>query len=291
MADNVAVTLFLPATIAMINLALGLGLTRDDFTRVGNHPRAVGLGLGLQLVGLPVLGALCAAAFGLGPELAVGMVLITACPGGAHSNLFANLARADTALSISLTALSGVITVATIPLWMWSASMLFGAGEVVQLPLLQTTGQIVGVVLVPLGLGMMVRARSARWAAWLERWVKALAVVLLLVIVVGAVARQADQVARFAREVGPSVVTLHGVALVGGFAAARLAGLGRAQQVAISLEVGVQNSALAVGIALSLLGSTSIAVPAIVYSLLVYATSAALVVWSRLHYLKPTGPA
>jgi BASS family bile acid:Na+ symporter len=288
MADNAAVQYFLPFTIGMINLSLGLGLVREDFGRIAASPRAVAVGSGAQLVLLPMLGFATAALFGLGPELAVGLVLITACPGGAHSNLFANLAGGDTALSVSLTALSGLVTIVSIPLWMWLATRSFEAGDLVQLPVLATMGQIFAVVALPLALGMVIRAQSARWAGRLERVVKVFAVLLLVLIVVGSVAKQADQVAAFARQVGAAVFVLHIAGMASGFGLAAAAGLSRPQHVTIALEVGVQNSALAVGIAMTLLDNTAIAVPAIVYSLLVYATSTTLVLWARAGYLKPS---
>ncbi len=286
MADNAAVQYFLPVTIGMINLSLGLGLTTADFRRVFEKPTAVAVGASAQLIGLPVLGFATALLFGLPPELAVGMVLITACPGGAHSNLFSNLARGDTALSVTLTAVSGAATIAALPLWMWLATRAFGVGDQVQLPVLETMGQIFAVVAVPLAMGMAVRAATETWAERLEGLVKGLAMLLLLVIVVGAVAKQADQVLMHAKNVGLAVLTLHLCGMAAGFGLAVATGLKRAQHVTISLEVGVQNSALAVGIAMTLLDNTTIAVPAIVYSLLVYATSTTLVLWSRYRYLR-----
>ena len=113
--QSVAVQYFLPLTIAMIMLAMGLGLVVDDFRRIFGKPRAVMIGLGAQIVLLPMLGFAVAFGFGLRPELAVGLVLLTTCPGGAHSNLYASFARADVALSVTLTAVSGFITILTIP--------------------------------------------------------------------------------------------------------------------------------------------------------------------------------
>jgi len=290
LAESAAVQYFLPFTIGMINLSLGLGLVKDDFRRVFQEPAAVSIGVGAQLVLLPLLGFAWAFATGLTPELAVGMVLIAACPGGAHSNLFSNLARGDTALSVSLTALSGVVTVVSIPLWLWAATTAFGAGDAVRLPVLQTMGQIFAVVIVPLAAGMLLRAQAPKIAPRLEGVVKAVAVLLLLVIVVGAVARQSEQVAAFARDVGGAVTGLHLCGMLAGFGLALALKRPRQQQVTIALEVGVQNSALAVGIAMTLLDNTGIAVPAIVYSLLVYATSTAFVLWSRYVYLGRPAP-
>jgi BASS family bile acid:Na+ symporter len=276
------VQLFLPFTIAMILLSLGLGLTTADFRRIGAQPRAVAVGAVGQLLLLPALGFAAAFALDLRPELAVGLVLITACPGGAHSNLFSNLARGDTALSVSLTALSGLATIATIPLLMGLAAAAFGEGRVVAPPLLETTGQLIAVVAVPLALGMVVRSRWPRVARFGERIIKALAFGLLLLIVVGAVSKQWSEVVAFAAEVGLAVVAVHLLALLGGGVLALAGRLPPRQQITVVLEVGVQNSALAVGLAMGPMNSTDIAVPAIVYSLLVYVTAAVIVTAGRL---------
>lgn len=281
--QSIAVQYFLPFTIAMIMLAMGLGLVVDDFRRVFDKPLAVGVGLLGQLVLLPALGFGVAVVFGMRPELAVGLVLLTACPGGAHSNLYANLARADVALSVTLTAVSGFITILTIPPIVRLATVAFDSGgDLPELPILQTMGQIFVVMAIPVVLGMWIRARSARWAGRLERVVKGFAILLLAVIVVGSVARQAGDVAGFARQAGLPVLVLNVAAMVLGYWMAVGARLPRTQRRTITLEVGIQNAALAFALAAGLLDSLAVAIPAILYSLLVYATGAVVIVQGRL---------
>jgi BASS family bile acid:Na+ symporter len=281
--QNVAVQYFLPFTIAMIMLAMGLGLVADDFRRIFEKPRAVVIGLGGQLVLLPALGFAVAFGFGLRPELAVGLVLLTACPGGAHSNLYASLARADVALSVTLTAVSGFITILTIPPLVRLATAVFATGgEVPKLPIIDTTIQIFTVMAIPVGLGMLIRVRSEHWAKRLEKVVKAFAVALLALIVVGSIARQSENVLEFARQAGVPVLVLNVVAMLIGYGIAAGARLSRPQRRTITLEVGIQNGALAFALAAGLLDSVVVAIPAILYSILVYFTGAAVIADGRI---------
>ncbi|MEM8606933.1 MAG: bile acid:sodium symporter family protein [Myxococcota bacterium] len=281
--QSVAVQYFLPFTIAMIMLAMGLGLVVDDFRRVLQKPLAVGVGLLGQLVLLPALGFTVAYLFGLGPELAVGLVLLTACPGGAHSNLYASLARADVALSVTLTAVSGLIAIVTVPPIVRLATITFDSGgELPNLPIVETMVQIFVVMAIPVGFGMWIRSQSERWAGRIEVAVKSFAILLLALIVVGSVARQAGDVAGFAKQAGLPVLVLNVVAMVLGYWMAVGARLPKNQRRTITLEVGIQNAALAFALAAGLLQSVTVAIPAILYSLLVYATGAVVIVQGRL---------
>ena len=281
--QSVAVQYFLPFTVAMIMFAMGLGLVVDDFRRIFEKPRAVMIGLGAQLVLLPVLGFAVAFGFGLGPELAVGLVLLSACPGGAHSNLYASFARADVALSVTLTAVSGLVTIVTIPPLVRLATALFATGgEVPELPIIDTTLRIFVVMAIPVALGMLIRARSERWAGRLDRVVKGLAIVLLALIVVGSIARQSENVAEFAKQAGIPVLVLNLVAMLLGYWMAAGARLSRPQRRTITLEVGIQNGALAFALAAGLLDSVAVAIPAILYSILVYFTGAMVIADGRL---------
>ena len=280
--QSVAVQYFLPFTVAMIMLAMGLGLGVDDFRRIFDKPRAVLIGLGAQLVLLPMLGFAAAFVFGLRPELAVGLVLLTACPGGAHSNLYASFARADVALSVTLTAVSGLITIVTIPPLVRLATSVFATGgEVPELPILDTTLRIFVVMAIPVALGMLIRTRSERWAGRLEKVVKGFAIVLLALIVVGSIAGQSDNVAEFAKQAGVPVLVLNVVAMSIGYGMAVVARLSRPQRRTITLEVGIQNGALAFALAAGLLDSIVVAIPAILYSILVYFTGAVVIVDGR----------
>lgn len=278
------VHLFLPATVALIMLAMGLGLTLQDFKRLAQKPKAAVVGLVCQMILLPLCGFLVAWVFELGPELAVGMVVLTACPGGAHSNLFTNLARGDTALSVTLTAVAGVLTVVTIPLIANLAIAIFADGNPgLSLPLGETIGKVFGLMALPIVVGMVVRAKTEKYALLFEKIVKSVAVVMLLLLVTGAAGRQANRLVELAQEVGLPVVILNVGTMLIGFGATRMLKLPGRQTIAIVMEVGIQNSALAVSLIMSFFGE-SFAVPAIVYSLFVYLTGSVIVVVGRRMY-------
>jgi BASS family bile acid:Na+ symporter len=290
--QSAAVQWVLPLSIALIMLSMGLGLVRDDFKRIFDKPRAVFVGLCGQLVLLPLLGFAVAFGFGLPPELAVGIIVLTAGPGGAHSNLYASLARGDVALSVTLTAVSGMLTVLTIPPLIKLATLVFASGgEVIDLPMLDTMANIFLMMVMPVGIGMWLRSLSAHWAARLERLVKTLAVTMLLLIVVGSVASQSENVLGFVALAGLPVLTLNLLAMLMGYYLARNAQLPASQCRSITLEVGIQNSALAFALSAGLLESINIAIPAILYSMLVYFTGLIVIVRGRLEPAASTVPA
>lgn len=281
METETAVYLFLPATLAMIMLAMGLGLTIDNFLHLAKNPRAAVVGLVCQMVLLPLCGFAVAYGFDLGPELAVGLIILTACPGGAHSNLFTSLARGDTALSVTLTAVSGVLTVFTIPIIATLAIACFSNGtSELSMPVVETMGKIFGLMAVPIGVGMLLRSHFGTKASRLEKVVKGVAVLMIVLIIVGAVGRQAERVLGFAITVGAPVVFLSLGTMLLGFAATRIFNLPMGQAIAIVMEVGIQNGALAVGLTMSFFGE-SFAVPAIIYSLFAYIPGVLLIVVGR----------
>jgi len=275
MSTDTIVQLFIPTALATIMFAMGLGLTMADFRRIIERPRAVAAGAVAQLVVLPLVGFATAFVFGLPTPLAVGLVLLTACPGGPSSNLYSHMAGGDTALSVTLTALSGVVTIVTIPL-ITNLAMVVFAGEttVVTLPVLDTIARIFIVVGLPLAVGMVVRAKQAERAKKLEPIVKRVAVVLLSVLVVGAVAKESSRIAGFIATAGVPVVTMNAIGMLLGLAIALGLKLPPRQTVTITIEVGMQNAAMAIGIATGLLNSTEIAIPAVIYALVAYVTCA-----------------
>ena len=273
---------FVRLTVAAIMLAMGLGLSTEDFRRVFEDPRGVTVGLVAQMLGLPIFGLVCAVFFQLPSELAVGIILLTACPGGAHSNLFSNLAHGDTALSVTLTAVTGILTIVTIPLWTSLALTLFGgSGAAVSMPFADTMLEVLLMMAIPVTVGMGIRWRLPSVADYAEKAVKLTAVLLLLLIVVGSVTQQAERVGALFAMAGLPVLVLNVGAMMAGWGIGKLGRLPIRQQLTVVIEVGIQNSALAVGLAMGLLGDVY-AIPAIIYSLLVYLTGAVVIGFGRM---------
>ena len=285
MESSFLTTVFLPLALFIIMLGMGLGLTLADFRRVITAPKPVLLGLAAQLVMLPILGWVLAALFPLSPELAVGVVILSACPGGPTSNLVSYLVRGNVALSITLTAISSLVTVFTIPLVVnWSMQQFLGEAVTLRLPFAQTVLQIAVITLIPVSLGMVLHHYLPRFAAKVEKAVKWLSLFFLALIIVGLLVRERANVGGFFVQVGWVTLTLNVLAMGLGYTIATLTRLDHPSAKAISVEVGIQNGTLAITIASVLLGNPTMAIPAAIYSLLMFLTSAvfAWVVQQRL---------
>lgn len=283
MESTFLTTVFLPLALFLVMLGMGLGLTPADFTRVVTYPRAVLVGLGAQLLALPLLGFLLAALFPLSPELAVGVMILAACPGGPTSNVITYLAKGNVALSITLTALSSLVTVFTIPLWVNLAMGAFlGETATLRLPLLSTILQIAVITLIPVALGMGLHWAQPRLASQIERRVKWLSLALLGLIIAGLLVQQRANVVAFFAQVGLVTLALNLAAMAVGYGLATLTRLDNPSTTAITVEVGLQNGTLAIAIASAptLLNQPTLAIPAAIYSLLMFATGAAFAYWS-----------
>ena len=280
MESSFLTAVFLPLALFIVMLGMGLGLGLSDFKRVLVEPKAVLLGLIAQLILLPLVGFLLAHLFPLSPELAVGVIVLAACPGGPTSNMVTYLVKGNVALSITLTAISSLMTVLTIPLIVNLAMQSF-MGEAVrlQLPFLTTVLQIAVITLIPVTLGMLLHHYAPRLAAKIERWVKWLSLFFLALIIVGLLAKERANVASFFLQVGWVTLTLNVVTMALGFAIATLAKLDIRSAKSITIEVGIQNGTLAIAIASVpiFLNTPSMAIPAAIYSLIMYPTSAVFV--------------
>lgn len=277
MTGEVLKQLALPVALFAILFGMGLSLVPDDFRRVILKPKAKIVGLFCQLLMLPSVAFALALLFRLPGELAVGLMVLAACPGGATSNVITHLAKGDTALSVTLTAISSMVCVFTIP-WIigWSMEWFMGGNAAVQLPFWKTLGQLTLVTIVPIVCGMAVRAARPALAQRLERPANVFALVFLALIIAAAVAREEDLAHQFA-VAGPAAITLNILTMVLGFAAGALFGLPESQRITISIEAGIQNGTLALGITLGLLDSARIAMPSVVYCLFMFFTGALMI--------------
>ena len=283
MASSILVTIFLPLALFIIMLGMGLGLTLADFKRVFIYPKAVALGLIAQLIILPLVGFGLASIFPLTSELAVGLMILAVCPGGPTSNLVTYLARGNVALSITLTASSSLITVFTIPLVLnLSMQHFMGEGTAIQLPFLKTVIQIAVITLIPVTIGMLLHHYVPQVAANLEKSVKWLSLFFLGLIIVGLLVQERANVMTFFLQVGWVTLTLNAVTMALGYGIGTLARLGHRTVTAIAVEVGIQNGTLAITIASApaMLGRPTMAIPAAIYSLLMFATAGAFAWWA-----------
>ncbi|MTJ50562.1 bile acid:sodium symporter family protein [Dolichospermum sp. UHCC 0259] len=278
MESNFLTTVFLPLALFIIMLGMGLGLKVDDFKRILIEPFAVFVGLIAQLIMLPIVGFLVATIFPLTPELAVGVMILSACPGGATSNLVTYLVRGNVALSITLTAISSLVTVFSIPLVVNLAMQHFmEANSSVQLPFIKTVIQIAVITIIPVASGMGIHYYFPLFAAQVEKWVKWLSLFFLALIIFGLVLKEKANIPTFFLQVGGVTLVLNILTMVLAYLFAVFSKLTSENAKAITVEVGIQNSTLAIAIASSptLLNNPTMAIPAAIYSLIMFATSAA----------------
>lgn len=285
MQANILTEIFLPLALGIIMLGMGLALTPADFKRVALFPRATFVGLFCQLVVLPLVAFGMLQVLSLPPELAVGVMLLAFCPGGATSNLLSNLARADVALSITLTAISSMVTVFTIPYFVnLSMEYFIGEGKYVELPVLKTMLQIVVITIIPVSIGMLIRWKYPQEATKAERPVKIASAVFITLVILGAIFKEKDNLAGYFVQVGVITLLINVVILTGGYLVAKLFRLSHPQRAAVSIESGIQNGTLAIAIATSslLLNNSQMSIPAAVYSLIMFATGGvAVYLYSR----------
>ncbi len=277
MQSSIITTVFLPAALGVIMLGLGLSLTIADFKRVVLYPRAVIIGLTCQMLLLPVICYGLAVGFALPPALAVGLMLLSASPGGATANLFSHLAKGDVALNITLTAVNSALSLFTLPLIVnFALTRFMGDGK--DLPLqFDKVVQVFALVIIPVTIGMLIRWKRPQVADRLDRPVRLLSAVFLALIVLAALIKERDTVGESFMLVGPAALCFNLASMGVGYFLPRILRLGKRQSIAIGMEIGIHNGTLAIAIASgpTLLNNSTMAIPAAIYSLIMFVTAAA----------------
>jgi bile acid:Na+ symporter, BASS family len=282
MQSNLFTSFLLPLALAIAMLGMGLSLVPEDFKRITRDPKAVVVGTVCQVLLLPLIGTLITLVVPMQPEIAVGLLVLAVCPGGPSSNLFTYLAKGDVALSVTLTAVSSIVTVFTIPLFTNLALQHFlGESAAIALPIGTTTLQIFLITLLPTVIGMAIRNQFPGTARRLERQMSRLAAGLLALVIVLLLAKEGSKLPGFLVQVGVGVLLLNLVAMLTGFLAGKVFRLPLAQQICIAIEVGIQNGTLAIAITAGLLNNPDMAVPAAIYSLLMYITGFGAILYGR----------
>ena len=291
MQGDLLTQLLLPAGLMFIMFSLGVSLAVEDFRRVFRYPRAFGVGLFCHFVLLPVVGFLVVTAWGVTGAMAVGFMLIAACPTGTTSNLLTYFGRGDVALAVSFTAVAGIVSIVTVP-FILAASLehFLGAARRVDFPVVQVMAQILLVMGIPVAAGMALRARSPAFA---KRWQQRLGTFSALVFVAIVVASVAKSWALFAEHTGrlaPLVFSINVAMMALGFILSRLARVDLRQSATVAIESSVQNAALAIVIGGSILKDDVMVLPGAIYGVLMYFTGIAFVFLMR-RFLPPPGAA
>ena len=281
---NFILDVVLPLSLAFIMFSVGVGLTTEDFAIVLREPKAFGIGVTNQMVVLPIMGFSIATFSGLEGELAVGVMILACCPGGVTSNILTKLAKGDTALSISYTAVVSVATVLTLPLIV-GASMNHFMGEAA--PEIDILGLGITMFLlttVPVLIGMAVRHYNPSIADGMENGVNLTAAVLFVIIVLAAIASEWDTLMDNIGTLGPAVVALNVLMLTIGYQSAKLLDLEAVRATTVSIESGIQNATVGITVGGLILASpdgglSTLSLPSGVYGVLMYLVIAPFLYW------------
>jgi len=262
-------------SLALVMFGLGLSLAIADFRRVLGHPKAVAIALLLQAVLLPVVCYGLIVALSLPPLYAVGMMLLAASPGGVSANLFSHLFGGNVAMNISLTAINTLLSIVSLPLiGTWAIATFAGGGQVVPLQFGKVL-EVIGVVMIPVAIGMLVRSRRPAFAVRAERPMKIFSALVLAAFALIAIVKEWEALRTSFVLIGPAVVAFNLISLLAGYYVSRGAGLDKPMATAIGYEIGIHNSTLAMFIALSVLNNFQLALPAALYSVSMYITASA----------------
>lgn len=266
--------IFLPLALAFIMFSLGLGLTVRDFMRVVVQPRDFMVGALSQVVVLPAVAFILVLIWDPAPELAVGVMIIAAAPGGVTSNLLTRFAGGDTALSVSLTAVISVLAIVTVPVIVFFALDRFvGDAAARDLDLVSVSLQMFAIVAVPVAAGMAVKAFAGRFADAVERPSRVVSGILFAIVLFGAIWQNRANIGTYFAEAGLITLVLNVLMMAIAFWGSMLLNVGRRARIALSLECGLQNGTLALAVAALLALPESFQIPAAIYSLTMFATA------------------
>ncbi len=269
---GIVTNVILPLALALIMFAMGLGLTGRDFARVFAQPKDFLAGAGLQLIVLPAAAFALASVWPMAAILAVGLMILAACPGGTTSNLMTSMARGDVALSISLTAVISLLAVVTVPLIVGGSLNHFMGQDAPPLPVLETVLKITAIVVVPTALGMLVRRLAPGFAQWAGGHTRLLSTAVFVLVVIAGLIVSRDDIVPFFAQAGlvALVFNLLMLAIAHGVAAALR--LNPAQRIAVTIECGFQNATLGIVVGTTLLGDVRFAIASAVYGLIMLFT-------------------
>ncbi|WP_171230899.1 bile acid:sodium symporter family protein [Ruegeria sp. HKCCA6707] len=275
----------LPLSLAIIMLSLGIGLEVADFRRVLQRGHAFAIGAVCQVLLLPIAAFITVTLFALPPEIAVGFMILSLCPGGVTSNILSKLAKADVALSVSLTAVISLLSILTVPiLAAWSINHFMGSDA----PEVSITGLAVAMFLIttlPVAIGVSLRHFARSFADRVDAPLSKAATVLFVLIVIAALAGNWQLFVENLGIMGAGLITLNIALLLIGLGLARAAKLSWTESKTISIETGIQNSTLGITLAALITGTESgfspLALPSAVYGITMYVVVLPFLAWFR----------
>jgi len=277
-ATTIITQIFLPVSLAIIMFGMGLTLVVSDFGRLFTYPKEVLIGLFNQLIFLPLIGFLIILLFDLDSSMAIGIMILSLCPGGPTSNLITQVARGNIGLSVTLTALASLITVFTIPIIL-SEAITYFTGEtdvIIELPVVQTMLQILVITVIPVSIGMVIRKKNESFALRMERPMRIASTVLFIIIFLLVMIANKDLIVQAMKEVGLATLLLNLSTMAFGYFTAKIFGIKGKSQISITIESGIQNGTLAFVIATTILNNVEMGLPTGAYSIWMFITGGIL---------------
>ena len=264
----------LPLALAFIMFALGLGLTGNDFLRVLKQPKDFLVGLISQIILLPIIAFILVKIWPISSEIAIGVMIIAAAPGGVTSNILTSFAKGDVALSVSLTAIISLLSVITVPFIIITSLNLLNLDNIVQdVSLISMALSMFLIVTVPVIFGMSIRKFASNAAISFETTAKKISIFLFILVLIGAILAERNNVISYFAQAGLITLLLNVIMMFLAFYVAQFLGSGSAQKKCIAIECGLQNGTLAIFVATSLFGGGAYLIPAATYSLIMFVTS------------------
>ena len=271
---SIVTDIFLPLALAFIMFALGLGLTVADFLRVIKQPKDFFIGAISQIILLPIIAFILVSIWPISPELAIGVMIIAAAPGGVTSNILTSFAKGDVALSVSLTAIISLLCVVTVPFIIVTSLSLLSLDNITQnISLTSMAISMFLIVTVPVIIGMVFRKFASNIALKFEPIAKKISMVLFVIVLLGAILAEKDNIVSYFADAGLITLILNVVIMITAFYIAQLFGTGNSQKKCIAIECGLQNGTLAIFVGTALFGGGTYVVPAATYSLIMFVTS------------------
>jgi len=270
---NYITDVILPLALAFIMFTLGLGLSLADFVQIIKNPKNFFIGLISQLFFLPIVAIAITMIWSLPNEIAIGLILIAAAPGGVTSNILTSFAKGDVALSISLTAVMSLLSVISIPIVLGISLGLISDQSLGSISLSSIAISMFLIVTLPVLLGMIFRATLSYLTKIIEKWVKTISTLLFVLVLLGAILAERENIINYFAQTGLVVLVLNLAMMVLAYYWAKVFGTGKAQQKAIAIECGLQNGTLAIFVGTSVFGGGLYIIPAATYSLVMYLTS------------------
>ena len=277
------IDIFLPLSLVFIMFTLGLGLTSSDFINLIKKPKSFFVGITNQMVMLPLVAFIIISLAGITKEIAVGMMILASCPGGVTSNIITRLAKGDTALSISYTAVISILTIFTLPLVTGLSMNHFMGAEAPPLNLLSLGLTMFCITAVPVGIGMVVRSKNTPYADMLEVTSTKISTLLFVIIILGALASEWDTFTNNFLQLGPAIVLLIIAMLTIAYTSSTWFKMSKNQSITVAIESGIQNGTVGITVGNLIInpesGLSILSIPSGVYSILMYFICLPFVFW------------